>query len=688
MRQTQLSLSIMLALGCAAPALGQSEVPLFKVTVTGQPEGKRELLASGSDGAQLLSSQAGYAVAGAGGVSGLPVVNGLADDRLKIRIDGMEITSACANHMNAPLSYVDPKLAGAVELIAGLTPVSLGGDSIGGTIQVASPAPLFARPGEGTRKEGDLSLTGRSVNHAVATGLNATIASDSLSFGYSGAYSRAHSYEDARGRRILASQFESINQSLTLAGKTAQGQWTVRTGTSHVPYQGFPNQYMDMTDNQGRFANAAYVGELAGGTLDASAYWQRTRHEMGFFSPERSGNMPMLTDGRNLGYALTFARPVQGATWRVGHELHTFRLNDYWPPVDGSMMMGPRTYVNVKDGRRDRVALFGEVETRHGAQWTSLAGARVESVRMDAGQVQSYGDNMMNAPDTQAAAQFNAQSHTKRDTNVDLTASARYRAGPGLDLELGIGRKTRSPNLYERFAWGRSKMAMMMTNWFGDGNGYVGNLELRPEVAQILSLAADWHGAAWSVKFAPYYNRVRDYIDVDALGQFNPYNATRAKGAFLKFANHDATLYGANLTWTLPLAAGWKASGTASLTRGKRNDGGDLYRIMPPTAQVGLDHESGPWSHHFGWRLVGRKNRVDQRRYEPETGGFGTLDLRTSYRFASGMTLSAGITNALDKQYADPLGGVYLSGLKASRGTLEPMPAAGRSVDIGLSAHF
>jgi hypothetical protein len=36
-------------------------------------------------------------------------------------------------------------------------------------------------------------------------------------------------------------------------------------------------------------------------------------------------------------------------------------------------------------------------------------------------------------------------------------------------------------------------MAMTMTNWFGDGNGYVGNIDLKPEVAHTLSATADWH---------------------------------------------------------------------------------------------------------------------------------------------------------------------------------------------------
>ena len=42
------------------------------------------------NGEQKLNSR--DVVAAGGGVSGLPVVNGFADDRIKIRIDGMELT--------------------------------------------------------------------------------------------------------------------------------------------------------------------------------------------------------------------------------------------------------------------------------------------------------------------------------------------------------------------------------------------------------------------------------------------------------------------------------------------------------------------------------------------------------------------------------------------------------------------
>ncbi|MYM81636.1 TonB-dependent receptor [Duganella sp. FT50W] len=692
------SLYLTICLAAAGVAHAQTEVtpitdPKLKVIVSALGESWLQRPTGPSDAALLLSSTPGYSVAQAGGVSGLPFINGLGDDRLKIRIDGMEITSACANHMNAPLSYLDPTQVGRIEVLAGVTPVSAGGDSIGGTITVQSGAPQFAETAGQLRTSGRVTLSGRSNGEAVNGGVSAGIASDTLSFGYSAAYARGHSYEDGDGNRVLGSLYESINQSAVLAMRDQDQQLTVRAGVQHIPYQGFPNQYMDMTDNTGKFVNADYLRRFGWGALEANLYWQRTDHEMGFFSPERPGTMPMVTHGRNLGYALKATLPVSDAVrLRVGQEYHTFRLEDFWPAVSGSMMMGPNTYVNIHNGQRDRIAVYGEAETVHNAQWTSLLGARWESVRMDAGAVQPYSTAMMNAADAAAATAFNARERHQRDGNLDLTALARYEADAMTTLELAAARKTRSPNLYERYAWGRGTMAMTMTNWFGDGNGYVGNIDLKPETAYTLAVTAHWHGGAgaqaWFVKLNPYINRVQDYIDVDVLGQFTPYGK-QSTATLLRFANHDARLYGANLSWSVPLAASLKFNGNAAYTRGKRSDGGgDLYHVMPRNALLTLEHASGAWTNQLEAKLVARKDHADARRLEPQTGGYGLLNVRGNYQWQKNLRVSVGVSNLLDKLYADPMAGVYLSGLQRQGGTLQALPGYGRSLDIGLTLTF
>ena len=689
-------LPLLISLAIAMPAVAQTRtedvLPEMKVIVTAIGDGYRPA----ADTALMLSSTPGYSVAAGGGVSGLPVVNGFADDRIKIRIDGMELTSACANHMNAPLSYMDPQQVQRIRLIAGVTPVSAGGDSIAGTIEVQSNAPVFAQPGAGLLTQGGFAVSGRSVNNSVATSVNASAASDSLSVGYSGAYTRGHSYDDGHGNKVLASMFESINQAIVLAAKRDGQQLTLRAGVQHIPYQGFPNQYMDMTDNHGQFANLAYKGEFGWGVLDARAYWQQTDHEMGFFSPERKGTMPMMTHGRNTGYALMASLPMAAGELRLGQEWHGFRLDDYWPAVPGSMMMGPRTYLNINDGKRDRTVLFGELETRHDARWTSVLGVRGESVRMDAGDVQSYGTNMMNMPDLMAARAFNARSRSQRDTNIDASAQATFTPDTASSYEFALARKVRSPNLYERYSWGRGSMAMTMTNWFGDGNGYVGNIDLKPETAYTAVFTADWHGGGeegWFLRVNPYYSKVDNYIDVDVLASFHPYMKMGANGNLLRFANHDAKLYGVNLAWQLPLArstrwGNFTASGNAAYTRGKRSDGGDLYRMMPFNALLAVEHKLGAWSSRIETKIVARKDKVDARRVEPETGGYALVNLRSSVALSKMASLSAGVSNLFNRAYADPLGGVYLSGLKTNGGALQALPAEGRSIDLGLQLTF
>ena len=108
------------------------------------------LRAATSDTASLLRDVPGVSLYGAGGVSSLPSIHGLADDRLRITVDGMDLIASCPNHMNPPLSYLDPTNVGSFKVYSGIAPVSLGGDSIGGTIIAQSRRPQVRRARPGT----------------------------------------------------------------------------------------------------------------------------------------------------------------------------------------------------------------------------------------------------------------------------------------------------------------------------------------------------------------------------------------------------------------------------------------------------------------------------------------------------------------------------------------------------------
>ncbi|KVW92772.1 TonB-dependent receptor [Thiobacillus denitrificans] len=726
-----LALSAMWAANAAAQDASQ-DTPLMTVVVVGSAPTDAEpnsltldaatllpLRAATSDTATLLREVPGVSFYGAGGVSSLPAIRGLADDRLRIKVDGMDLIAACPNHMNPALSYIDPGRVDQIKVYAGITPVSVGGDSIGGTILVESPAPQFAKPGEGLLTKGQAGAFYRSNGNATGANLSATVAGENLSVTYTGSTAQSDNYTagdnfkttTATGQvghtlplyEVGSSAYKSINQALDIALRNENHLFDLKLGHQHIPYENFPNQRMDLTDNTSDQVNLGYTGQYQWGVLKARAYHEETRHEMNFgddkqFQYGTAPGMPMNTEGKTNGLAVNAEVLLsERDTLRVGGEYQGYRLNDWWPP-SGTGGMSPGTFWNINNGQRDRYAVFGEWEAKLNPQWTSLLGLRHETVKTDAGDVMGYcTSGMCMGNQLVDSDNFNAQDHSKTDRNWDLTALARYTPDATQNYEIGVAQKTRSPNLYERYTWSTWSMAAVMNNFVGDGNGYVGDINLKPEVAHTLSFVADWHDArkkTWSVRIAPYYTHVRDYIDAQCLPGTT---CTVDKFNVLQYFNQSARLYGVDLSGhflaaSTPAYGDFTTSGIVNYTRGENRDTGDnLYNIMPLNAKLALTQKRGRWTNTLEAQFVAAKNDVSDVRNEIETDGYSLFNLRSSYAWKQ-VRLDVGIDNLFDKGYALPLGGAYLGQSMTMSingvpwGTAVPGP--GRSIYAGVNVQF
>ena len=665
-----------------------------------------------ADSAALLRGVPGVAVAGSGGRGGLPVIRGLGDDRLRIKVDGMDLIAACPNHMNAPLSYIDPTAVARAEVYAGITPVSLGGDSIGGTVVVQSAPSLFAAPGQ-TLLTGTAGAFYRSNGDGRGVHLNSTLAGANVSLNYTASGTEADTYDAGGafkpaapvpgggwvdGDEVGSSAYRAVEHAARLALRGDGQQLDLTYRYQHVPHAGFANQRMDLTDNETDQVNLAHRTRFGWGELSTRLYHEDTRHRMNFGDDRQflygdAPGMPMRTDGRNTGATLAAALPLTAVdTLRLGAEYQRYRLDDYWPASGTGMMMSPDTFLNINDGRRDRYAVYGEWERRRGSAWQGQLGVRHETVRMDAGDVSGY--SMMYAAD---AAAFNARDHDRTDRNWDFTALLRYAPTARASYSAGLARKTRSPNLYERYTWSGHPMATIMNNLLGDGNGYVGNLDLEPEIARTLSLAAEWHDAAqrrWHVRLSPYYTRVEDYIDARCAP-----TASCLPDRFnvLQYDNVSAQLYGLDLSGHLALLRGTAVGdvaldGVFGYVRGENRDtGDDLYNIHPLHATLTLSQARGRWHNALETEWVGRKHAVSGVRNEIETASYTLLHLRTRYTWRQ-VTLDAGIENLFDRRYALPLGGAYTGQGRTMAINGVPWGIAvagpGRSFYAGLSYSF
>jgi len=701
------------------------------------------------DAAALLRDVPGVSLYGAGGVSSLPVIHGLADDRLRITVDGMDFIASCPNHMNPPMSYLDPTNVAKIKVFAGITPVSVGGDSIGGTIVAETAAPQFAAPGQGTLAKGEIGAFFHSNNNARGGNLSATLATENISVTYTGALAKADNYKaggdfkrwTSTGRightlaldEVGSTAYESRTHTLGFAVRGGNHLVEAKFGYQDVPYQLYPNQRMDMLDNEQKRINLRYLGQYDWGMFEARAYHEQVDHFMDFGADKRfwygngapptgsggsnaengfpcspvgtstcAAGMPMYSASKTTGVNLK-ADVDLGANdlLRVGALYQHYTLHDWWPASGGGMM--PGTFENINDGKRDRLGAFAEWERRIGKQWTTLVGARYERVETDAGTVRGYSTTATNQ--TIDANAYNARDRNRTDNNVDLTALARYTPNNMTDVEFGLARKVRSPNLYERYTWSTWGMAALMNNFVGDGNGYVGNMDLKPEKAYTASFTFDWHATdrSWELKATPYYTHVDDYIDAvrcnNSTTCASPNATANNRFVTLQYANQSARLYGLDLSGRMPLAktglGEFGLRGLMNYTKGENRDtGGNLYNIMPLNGKVALTHQYGSWSNAVELVGVAGKNDTSSVRNEVHTAGYSLTHLRTSYTWKN-VRVDFGVENLFDRFYYLPLGGAYTGQgtTMSATGTYSPaygiaVPGMGRSIYAGVNVKF
>jgi iron complex outermembrane receptor protein len=325
---------------------------------------------------------------------------------------------------------------------------------------------------------------------------------------------------------------------------------------------------------------------------------------------------------------------------------------------------------------------------------------------------------------------FNAQSRERTDVNFDMTALARYEPEPGARYEVGYSRKTRSPNLYERYTWPIAGPFTAMFNWFGDGNGYTGNLNLKPEVAHNFSITGNWRDMSgqnnWEARVSPYYTYIENYIDgARTGGTFNTFPVANSYVfQILQFQNFKAELYGVDASGRVKLyespdfgrldAVGvfsfvygrnltignpshcLPQQGFCSLTSYlvKRGDG--LWNLMPANARIGLQHQLGGLTLAAETQLVAPKDHVEANKGEFRTPAYALLNMRAAYEW-SNLRVDLGVDNLTNALYSLPLGGfdltnyarnAYLFGAPGGLLSVRQVPGMGRNFYAGLTVKF
>ena len=706
--------------------------------------------AANPDTASLLTNIPGVNVNGVGALANIPAIRGMADDRLTIKVDGIDAISACSNHMNTPLSYVAPTSIQDIKVYKSITPVSVGGNSIGGAIVVNTSSPVFAEDGN-LKLSGELGGFYYSNGDGNGANVSATAASDKVSVNYTGSTSKANNYtaggnfnnwnstvmynattpypvqpQTPASGVVGSTAFMTTNQAASVATKltenhTVQFQYTSQS----TPFEGFANQRMDMMGNEQYRLNLRYWGKYDWGRLEAQAYKENVNHYMNF-GPNRlyyysttaynSPGMPMNSNSNTMGAKVKGSINAGEASFvRVGAEYQHYYLNDWWSPVMTSTSMKPNTFQNINGGVQQIASIFSEWEKQFDPKLKTILGARYSWVNSSTGiahgydQVNSVTSGMMtmNTYELRDSTAFNGSNRRNSFNNVDVSLQGLYTADRNQNVEIGLARQVRAPNLYQLYTWSTWTMASTMNNTAGDGNGYIGNTNLKPETAYTLTGAYDLHSddRSWQGVFSPYYSYVENYIDaVQWNSTTSTASTTLTSSNFvnLKYVNQNAQLAGADLTGRMPLAktafGRFGLNGLLSYTWGRNQDTGyGLYNIMPLNAKLSLTQQTSGWDNALEFVAVARKSRTSVERNEVQTPGYFISNIRASYTWQK-VRVDAGINNIFNTLYYNPLGGAYTG--QGRTMTYQPtaaqggpawgvaMPMPGMSIYTALNVKF
>jgi len=641
------------------------------VVVTGVRSGEylqlevAEVTHQGVDNSDLLRLFPGGNRNSNGQMTRISQYRGLYGAQNNVSIDGQAYTSGGPNWMDSPLSSIPQSLTQSVTLYRGLGSVATIKEGLGGGVDISARRAGFADQ-DGWNGFGQAE---------AAYGTNADSLSASL---YAGAHSMDNWFDLAvstdkgddykfDGGTVATTEYERQQYRLGYGHQFSRAELVVaavinRTGDSGTPALPMDIRYVDSEQYSLELDTSA-----AGGEFNFGANVLSVEHVMDNFAlrPARvgMGGMKMLrqtyAEGDSGGFNLTFDRITDNGDWLFGVDAKLESHN-----ADVTNPSNPMFFItNFNDAKRDRVGVFAQL-TRSLNDWDIEAGIRYNHVKMDTDDV---GGNlaMMNAEMMAMsqqdrldilAKQFNEADRNKKDNqwsgifraSRDLTDTTR--------LNLGVGRKVRSPSYQERYLW----LPMEATAGLADGFTYIGDINLKPETSFEVTAGIDW--SIGRLKFTPelYFRDVNNYIQgVPSTNMVANMFAMMMSGKPpLQFANVDAELYGFDLGYELEISDSWLLRGNLGYVRGKRTDVKDnLYRIAPLSSFLELMYINEKYFVALESIAAAKQDKVSAYNTEQKSSGWGIASLRFGIELNSAFDLSLGVENVFDKAYQDHLGG-------------------------------
>ncbi|MBN4076039.1 TonB-dependent receptor, partial [Gammaproteobacteria bacterium AH-315-E17] len=501
MKKLSLALSFSIFLLNTNLSIAQvTEIDVIGISDTSEITTSDRMLAS-PDVGQLLRRLPGANINKNGELTSIVQYRGMFGNRVNVAINGMPISSGGPNAMDSPLHYAPVAMLESVTLHRGITPVSMGLETIGGSLEANTFRGDFA--GRNFEFNSKIYLGGQTLNNGDVANAFFTLANEQHLFRVNLLRESADDSEFSDGT-IRPSSYERDRYDIGYGFKTGNHVFNIDYAVNNTGNSGTPALPMDILAIDSKLSRVEYRWQGNTRNLLIQLSNNDIEHDMTNFHLRRppQGNAlvmaPMLYRSThavsdNQSFLVKIEQDATNGIWRYGIDGHfSAHEADIENPNAGAFIVE-----NFNDVDKELVGLFVEKEHEIGQQSLLEAGIRVNHYKLSSGSVSANLNPMnlaagmpfmMNNMVNMLAASFNAADRTNADTNLDMFAKYSYHQSANTTLYAGLARKSRSPSYQELFLW----MPLESTGGLADGKTYTGNLNLKSEISHEIELGIDW----------------------------------------------------------------------------------------------------------------------------------------------------------------------------------------------------
>ncbi|MGU9977498.1 MAG: TonB-dependent receptor [Candidatus Oxydemutatoraceae bacterium WSBS_2016_MAG_OTU14] len=676
------------------------------------------------DIADAFNQIPGGAVNANGALSNVPQYRGLFGPRLNVRVNKRQMSPAGPAWMDPPLHYAPTALVKELEFQRGVAPVSAG-SGLGGYMNVNLKGSEFV-DSEKMQVYGSVDAHGHSINDGYNAGVFLGLSNRTQRMHFLGSRDHGQDAESADGP-IDGTGYVKDTYGLAYGFRYDEHEFSLDYHRTITGDSGTPMLPLDIDFFHADFVDLGYVTRWGEYDIDVKVSVKDIEHRMDNYRlrsapdfdllpiPDEQKLLPLRGTDRRYAFitlegvnaSLRLKRPLQDGYMQFGFEgysdEHNMQLHD--PDVK------PFFVNNFNGVDVDEIATFIEWSGFVSNRFEASFGMRYTHTRQSAGAIDALparlADGGTSNPVTNAFQvlrdEFNARDLTQKDDTIDVVMSTTYHWDEQLSLTGSLAQKSRAPSYVERYLW----VPLEITAGLGDGNNYIGNLDLEPEVSRGFDFGFDWKGQKLYLAPRIYHWWINDYIQgvavesnacqapfANAVETVSCVNGDRTPK---QFANVDAKVYGMDVDFGYRFNDDWHVDGIASITRGRRRDINDnLFRISPSKLVLGLTREFDQAQVGVETVWVAEQDKLARSLLDADnlggnidtgaTPGYALVNLAASYR-SSGENpwfVSGGITNLFDKYYQDHTSGFNRRG-NSSTPIGQKIPGHGRNVYIKLS---